>query len=1556
MISHRADTVSQEITGQLAQALDYAKIRYQVQDLSRDSTFDIPLTAQTVLLTTGQLQQVDSLEIERLLRFVNDGNNLIIPRPVWDSRLMYLQGMHPNTMLQEDTTATGFLFRQEVFPGFQGVEDTLVTQSAHQGFSPAVFKENVSVIATAQNRNGYPVILQNSVGAGSVYVYNSYMFSGRDYRGLLFSNVLRTLPGVPYEVGNISTIFLDDFPAPVYNEMMEPIATEYGITQAQFVYDVWWPDMKKLADSLNITYTAMLVYNYNSKMVPPFTFEQWKLGTVEAGGDSVFVTPTLAKDVLASRHELAFHGYNHYSLLMENWRHQRYMTSSLEASKRMWFVQQLGDSPITYVPPHNYIDSAGIKSLTKGMPSLRYLASLSTGDLADGGAREFGPDPYNPYFYDYPRQTSGFKKSNNSRFLQHSHLLITGIWNHFVHPDDVFDIGNGNDMYEEFGTRNPNRLGWRDGLGGGEHGFYDLFKNRVVETKASYPMLRFEAARTAVPKVQAYRNRSYQRSITEQQFVTRQIDEKGRVANSATSRYWFMYVPEYYVDQTEQKLEEIGAEFTRTTLWNGYLYQFAASALVLSFPQMDPGERGVENRLTVDQLTQEIQNFQAVQSLTANPGIEYTPEALDSLEQAFARNPKSVELRDQVIRVSLGTNNTDKAIDLLEDEVLVSQNMDPMSVERLLTFYGWQNRAMDAWRLLENRWRINPTPATLDLNNKVVEEFGWPDIQTELKWLRREYHTYPDSTQIIRNVVTSFTADTSWNSITKGALDRLIAQNPQSDTLYAYKLQRSFWYDSTETTLKIVDELPPYAHAQLRPFADDLAFIYADTRQDTVTAEQWASRAFHFDPTTRLQWMLDRGELDRFHSQSLQILRKYPEVDSLRTFIGGALFYEGYTPEAYDILYPLLFDNRKDSVEYDLEAEMGYLTYDQQMEMYREYPAMFTDSLRRDLNRRYQTRESFSVVAQASHQDDNFNNQVTRIGLGAEWGNTTGNLHRINLSDIFVGSTVNEQDLSGQLYQADYSFTHTFPSQQLQAHAGAGAQYRTSDTFPYISAGISYYDSLSFNSLELQYQSVLTNTGIEQNIKELEATLYREDTWLDGLLRTAVSGRGRYFTDNVFAYEGGLTLFLWPQTLGNFSATPVATGFYGSATESRNSGVPYFTPDNLITRGGGLNLAYQEPTSNIDIQLQLQANRDNDTGLFYSANTTVSTPITRNLNLQLQASLSNSEIYRSNNIGFTLHFDFPKKLPSPVRRAPTFYAGTSMNLPNKDLSRYGNVPANNRREDYKIIGTLSYPGTTAYTSLYDHTIRYKKIGEREEGAVRSYFTGDFIIEDLSPGRYQLWLPETDGMEQVKPDTMTVDLTSNLENRVFTNANFNLHPELPPVPEPLTAQDTLQYYVVLNYSDSLSQAISLIERDEPRLKESLSLYYDYSRSLIQIGSRSFGEREEAVAFYNLASQRLEGTPFGIETIALADTAVTEMTYRFQFGSFRKLNNAQAFLNLLATGNPELDLAINVDPFLGLFKISTSEYTDWRQSGFRLREIKNVLGDDQVFRDIQPNISP
>ena len=78
-------------------------------------------------------------------------------------------------------------------------------------------------------------------------LFNSIRSFDKPLRGLMFSIALVGLEGVPYPIANTTTIFLDDYPSPLYNTYKEPIRSSMNLTISEFVADVWWPDMKKLA-------------------------------------------------------------------------------------------------------------------------------------------------------------------------------------------------------------------------------------------------------------------------------------------------------------------------------------------------------------------------------------------------------------------------------------------------------------------------------------------------------------------------------------------------------------------------------------------------------------------------------------------------------------------------------------------------------------------------------------------------------------------------------------------------------------------------------------------------------------------------------------------------------------------------------------------------------------------------------------------------------------------------------------------------------------------------------------------------------------------------------------------------------------------------------------------------------------------------------------------------------------------------------------------------------------------------------------------------------------
>ncbi|MDZ7693499.1 MAG: DUF2194 domain-containing protein [Balneolaceae bacterium] len=185
------------------------------------------------------------------------GNSLFTTLPVWDQRYGYLLGIRPQAEYAIQDSADGFQFKGLAFPGFTDGSYAQSIPYYHSGFHKNMFTESINVVATSKDSLQSPVIIENKIGKGTSTLFNSRLGEEKTYRGILFSMVLKMLEGVAYPVANTSTIFLDDFPAPLYNEKMPPIDWEYDITHAEYVIQHWWPDMQQLANQFNIDYSAM---------------------------------------------------------------------------------------------------------------------------------------------------------------------------------------------------------------------------------------------------------------------------------------------------------------------------------------------------------------------------------------------------------------------------------------------------------------------------------------------------------------------------------------------------------------------------------------------------------------------------------------------------------------------------------------------------------------------------------------------------------------------------------------------------------------------------------------------------------------------------------------------------------------------------------------------------------------------------------------------------------------------------------------------------------------------------------------------------------------------------------------------------------------------------------------------------------------------------------------------------------------------------------------------------------------------------------------------------
>ncbi len=1241
IIKDRTDTTSVRVSSQITKALEYTRIPFATRDMSlAGEKTGLSDTIQLVYQTTGKTNSISDALVDSLLAFVATGGRLVFTEPQFDDRFAFFIGLDPSKGYEIDRKAEGFSFRENIFPGFDSRNIKIASTFSHQGLDGNNFTAEPEVLAAAVSDSTYPVITRNKLGKGGVIYFNTFVTSDKDYRGLLFSSGLPALTGIPYSIANISTIFLDDFPAPLYQEELPPIDEEYGLNHAEFVTGVWWPDMKTLADSLGLDYTAVLCFNYNANVVPPFDFNEWLGGELVINGEQRNGSIWLAQQVQQSRHELGFHGYNHFSLWRQDWPNLEFMISAVQAARKRWTIDGLGTFPATYVPPTNRIDSLGLVALSKGMPSVQYMSSLYLGDFQSGEGREFGKDPLRPSYFDYPRISSGFAPTDDARFNMHSLYLISGIWNHFVHPDDVFQLEK--EAGEPFSSRNPFGLGWHSDSGR-DYGLYEVFRDWIINNRNNYPLMRFSTAEKSVPVVQQWlAGKSRYRFDDRQMLVSPS-------ANKAENRdrYWFMYVEHSSVSPTAEALQSQGIEVKSTDIWRGKLMQFktVSDSLYLPSPLQ---KKGSGNRELLAEIRKE---YRSAMGLTG----PMSPDELEAyenlrLERALSKlqnHPDSLSLQEEVINLAVSFDTVSVALPILEERLLANPNWREKDIERLLTYYGFQNAYARAYRFLEKLWATYPGRKVIGIKNRMVKRYGVPGDEFHTKWLLRELRLKPGEEEVLSELVYRNQSQEDWPR-SKRWLTKLIRLNPSSDTLYHFTLQRSFYYDSPNETLELIEGFPASAEGQLEPLGRQIANLYAYSAKEYGKALEWADKVNGFEIQTKLVWLLEEKRFDEFKRRGRNYLADHPEDDSTRVFVGQQLIYGGLYEDGYKVLYPLFEKgNAPQRTQNLIHREIGYQGYSRKKSFYRKYPAFFSDSLRKDLNNRYRKNEGVMAGLTGSFVSDNFSNEIADMGAFAEWGNRRKYLHRLTADETFVGSEIGGVAQFDRLSHISYRYQHKSRQQTRQFTAGGGFYYIGGEVFPDAVLGGWFANDSTFTSGQLSLKPELTNSALSRHINRFRTTIYREDNWLKGALLTGLSLVGNYYTDEVYSYEiYGRTYYRWPFSTENWRYRAVGEISFSDATLRHINAVPYFTPRDLFIKGFGMDIRYSDmpQTPDFSAEVEFMGKHDNRDGFFLTAAARLNARIKQFWEISLNANISSSSVYSYNNFNLTVTYLLPDKL------------------------------------------------------------------------------------------------------------------------------------------------------------------------------------------------------------------------------------------------------------------------------------------------------------------------
>jgi hypothetical protein len=251
--------------------------------------------------------------------------------------------------------------------------------------------------------------------------------------------------------------------------------------------------MFNLAKKYKFKYTGLIIGTYTDAVKAPFDAlsEQERADLLYFG-----------RKLDEARGELGIHGLNHQPLVLEEdkinkdlgytpWESKQDMIEGLLKLKEE-IKKAYGDiTLVTYVPPSNTMSETGMDALLEVFPTIRVIAGLYTGSEIPGIVyQEVGEDKVFKGVYNLPRFSAGYLYSEETEWDVLSALYHVGMFNHFVHPDDLLDSDRHLDNK------------WRD--------MYSSLEDMVREVKTLYPYIEsqtdFEAylALTEYEKLSIY--------------------------------------------------------------------------------------------------------------------------------------------------------------------------------------------------------------------------------------------------------------------------------------------------------------------------------------------------------------------------------------------------------------------------------------------------------------------------------------------------------------------------------------------------------------------------------------------------------------------------------------------------------------------------------------------------------------------------------------------------------------------------------------------------------------------------------------------------------------------------------------------------------------------------------------------------------------------------------------------------------------------------------------------------------------------------------------------
>lgn len=424
-------------------ALGHLRIRADSLELGR--TEAVRYTDYDLVILASAYWETEMTEsAARLLRYVAQGGRLLVGTvpeslgPQFELSYRSFGIADYGDYLPYDTIA----FCGDVVPGVTG--RTFTGESLSDVMLSATLEDDAVVYAWGQDGQGRqsPLIWRYDCGLGRVAVFNCTSGSGDFWRGMAAGCVNLLFDTTLYPIINALCLFIDDFPSPQYESESDVVREEYNRSAREFYRDIWWPDMLQVAKAYGDVYTGLFVATYNSEVDPA------KLTYTPSATQQYF-----GVSLLKNGCELGAHGYNHQPLTLQGgtpadmdyhgWAGQQEMADSLRRLGEIAAQLFPGVALRCYVPPSNYLSAEGRQAVAAALPDLSVISGIYTNEEEEGDVYVQDFSVAQDGIVEFPRITAGMAPDDFEQLSAYSAVGLYGVFSHFIHPDDIFDLERG---------------------------------------------------------------------------------------------------------------------------------------------------------------------------------------------------------------------------------------------------------------------------------------------------------------------------------------------------------------------------------------------------------------------------------------------------------------------------------------------------------------------------------------------------------------------------------------------------------------------------------------------------------------------------------------------------------------------------------------------------------------------------------------------------------------------------------------------------------------------------------------------------------------------------------------------------------------------------------------------------------------------------------------------------------------------------------------------------------------------------------------------------------